>query len=166
MSLVSFDDLPDDARLWCFGASRATDASETDHLMNAMRAFAAEWTAHRRDLQAGFDWLHERFLLIGVDESNAGASGCSIDALSGHLRSLGTEIGLDLLDSMPVWFRDPSGHIHMVSRSAFGDLARQGEVSPHTPVFDLTLSRLGDLRSGGLETPAGTAWHRSLLPPG
>lgn len=166
MSLIAFDDLPDDARLWCFGASRATDASELDHLMNSMRAFVEEWTAHRRDLQAGFDWLYERFLLIGVDESNAGASGCSIDALSRHLRNLSTELGLDLLDSMPVWFRNPSGQIRMVSRSDFADLASQGEVSATTPVFDLTVTRLGDARSGRLETSAGSAWHRGLLASG
>jgi hypothetical protein len=166
MSLVDFNDLPDDARLLCFGASRAADASETDHLLNSMGAFVAEWTAHRRDLQAGFDWLHDRFLLIGVDESSAGASGCSIDALSGHLRNLGTELGVDLLDSMPVWFRDPTGQIRMVSRSDFADLASRGEVSATTPVFDLTLTRLGDARSGRLETSAGSAWQRGLLASG
>ena len=89
MSLIPFDTLPDDSRLWCFGASRAPDASRTELLLDSMRAFVSEWTAHRSDLQAGFDWLHGRFLLIGVDESGAGASGCSIDALTGHLKRLG-----------------------------------------------------------------------------
>lgn len=163
MSLIPFDTLPDDARLWCFGASRAPDAPTTELLFDSMRAFVAEWTAHRRDLHAGFDWLHGRFLLIGVDESRAGASGCSIDALTGHLRRLGAKLDLDLLDSMPVWFRDTAGDIRMVSRAQFSDLAAQGDVSADTPVFDLTLTRLGDARAGGLETPAGTTWQRSLL---
>jgi len=163
MSLIPFDTLPDDARLWCIGASRAPDAPTTELLFDSMRAFVAEWTAHRRDLHAGFDWLHGRFLLIGVDESRAGASGCSIDALTGHLRRLGAELDLDLLDSMPVWFRDTAGDIRMVSRAQFSDLAARGDVSADSPVFDLTLTRLGDARAGGLETPAGTAWQRSLL---
>ena len=163
MSLIPFDTLPDDARLWCFGASRALDASATEILVGSMRAFVAEWTAHRRDLEAGFDWWHERFLLIAVDESRAGASGCSIDALTGHLRRLGAELDLDLLDSMPVWYRAPAGDIRMVSRTEFSDLAALGEVSANTPVFDLTLTRLGDARAGSLETAAGSAWQRSLL---
>lgn len=163
MSLIPFDTLPDDSRLWCFGASRAPDASRTELLLDSMRAFVLEWTAHRRDLQAGFDWWHGRFLLIGVDESGAGASGCSIDALTGHLKRLGAALDLDLLDSMPVWFRDPAGDIRMVSRADFSDLAAQGKVSADTPVFDLTLTRLGDARAGGLETAAGSAWQRSLL---
>jgi hypothetical protein len=163
MSLIPFDALSDEARLWCFGASRTLDATQTVRLFDSMRSFLAEWTAHRQDLLAGFAWMHERFLLVGVDESGAGASGCSIDALTGHLRNLGAELGLDLLDSMPVWFRDPAGDIRMVSRADFSDLAVQGEVSAHTPVFDLTLTRLGDVRAGGLETAAGSAWHRSLV---
>lgn len=163
MSLISFDALPDDARLWCFGSSRPTDAEETAHLVRSMQRFMAEWTAHRRDLQAGFDWLDDRFLLIGVDESSAGASGCSIDALSGHLRDLGTELGLDLLDSMPVWFRDASGQVRSISRPHFADLASKGDVSASTLVFDLTLTRLGDLRAGRFETSADSAWHRDLL---
>ena len=163
MSLISFDALPDEARLWCFGASRAPDAAQTARLLDSMRSFVSEWTAHRRDLQAGFAWMNERFLLIGVDESRAGASGCSIDALSGHLRALGAELNLDLLDSMPVWFRDASGDIRSVSRAEFTDLAVRGEVSMSTPVFDLTRTRIGDVRAGGLETAAGSAWHRSLL---
>jgi hypothetical protein len=163
MSLVSFDALPDDARLWCFGASQALEAAETQRLRDSMESFVGRWTAHRRDLQAGFTWVHDRFLLVGVDESQAGASGCSIDALTRHLRDLGAELGLDLLDSMSVWFRGADAGIRAVSRSEFTRLGHTGEVSTSTPVFDLTLARLGEVRAGRLETPAGSAWHRTLL---
>jgi hypothetical protein len=163
MSLVSFDTLPDDARLWCFGASRTPEAAELQRLLDAMGRFVAEWTAHRQDLQASFSWVHERFLLVAVDESRAGASGCSIDALTSHLRDLGSDLGLDLLDSMPVWFRGADGGIRTVSRPEFTRLGQAGEVSTSTPVFDLTLERLGEVRAGRLETAAGSAWQRTLL---
>lgn len=163
MSLVSFGSLPDDARLWCFGSSRALETAESERLRGSMRSFVAEWTAHRRDLHAGFEWLYDRFLLVGVDESRAGASGCSIDALTRHLQALGTELEADFLDSQPVWFRDDAGNVRSVSRAEFAEAARRGRVSSETTVFDLTLSRCGDLRSGRLETEAANAWHRSLL---
>ena len=67
---------------------------------------------------------------------------------------------------MPVWFRDPSGRIGTVSRGGFTDLGRSGEVSASTPVFDLTLTRLVDLRAGRLEAAAGDTWHNGLLTPG
>ncbi len=166
MSLVSFESLPDQARLWCFGASQRLDDHQTQRLQDSMADFVSEWTAHRRDLRAGFTLLHGHFLLVAVDESAAGASGCSIDALMGRLRSLGTALDLDFLDSMPVWYRDPSGRIGTTSRAGFTDLGRSRKVSASTPVFDLTLTKLADLRAGRLEATAGDTWHRGLLTPG
>lgn len=163
MSLVPFDDLPDDARLWCFGAGRETDPGERVRLLEEMRAFVGEWTAHRKELRAGLDWRSDRFLCVAVDESTADASGCSIDALTDRIRRLETDLGLSLLDGALVWFRDGSERIRAVSRPAFRALAARGEVGPDTPVFDLTVARLEDLRAGRLERPARESWHARLL---
>jgi len=166
MSLVSFESLPDQARLWCFGTARRLDNRQMERLRDSMADFVSRWTAHRSDLRAGFTLLHGHFLLVAVDESAAGASGCSIDALMGRLRSLGTALDVDFLDSMPVWFRNPSGRIGTVSRAGFTDLGRSGDVSASTRVFDLTLTKMADLRAGRLEAAAGDTWHRGLLTPG
>ena len=165
MSLVPFDTLPDEARLWCFGASRVLDDAEAENVRNEMERFVEEWTAHRRDLRAGFTLADHRFLLVAVDESLTGASGCSIDALMGQLRTLGTLLSADFLDSLPVWFRAADGSVEMFSRADFADSARAGRVSGETPVFDLTAGRLADLREGRFEAPASLTWHRSLLKP-
>jgi hypothetical protein len=163
MSLVPFDDLPPESRLWCFGASRPLTGDDRDRVEASMRSFLAEWTAHRRNLHAGFTLSQDRFLLIAVDESRAGASGCSIDGLSRHLRELGEELGVELLDSTPVWFRDLEGRIESTSRAGFLELARRGRVGPTTPVFDLTIPSVEDFRRGRLERAADAAWHRALL---
>jgi hypothetical protein len=163
MSLIPFDDLPEDSRLWCFGASRPLTAGDRDRIEASMGSFLAEWAAHRRDLHAGFACSDDRFLLIAVDESRAGASGCSIDGLSRHLRELGEALGVELLDATPVWFRNAEGGIETTSRAGFLELARQGEVGPATRVFDLTISSVGDFRLGCLESAAEDAWHRVLL---
>lgn len=163
MSHFPFDDLPPESRLWCFGASRPLTEDEMDRVAASMRSFLTEWTAHRRNLHAGFTLSHDRFLLIAVDESRTGASGCSIDGLSRHLRQLGEELGVELLDSTPVWFRDSDGRIESTSRAGFVELARQGRVGPSTPVFDLTIPSVDDFRRGSLERAADAAWHRALL---
>jgi hypothetical protein len=163
MSLVSFDTLPDDARLWCFGASRPPSSEEEARLVDALRRFVSEWTAHSRNLRAGIDWRDQRFLLIAVDESHAGASGCSIDTLTGRLRELGSELGLDLLDSLAVWYRDAAGRVRSCARHEFRTLGEQGQVTDATSVFDITLTRVGDARAGRFELPAGESWHRTLL---
>lgn len=163
MSLVPFDALPDEARLWCFGASRAPDAAGTARLLDRLATFLGQWTAHRAALSAGFDWRHQRFLLVAVDESRAGASGCSIDGLVAELRDLERELELTLLDAGPVWYRDADGAVHCAERETFRHLAEDGRVGERTPVFDLSIARMGDLRGGRWELPAGDSWHARLL---
>ena len=72
--------------------------------------------------------------------------------------TLGNELGASFIDHAPVWYRD--GHeVRSVSRPAFKALADDGEVDLSTPVFDTSLTRIGDYRAGALETPARGSWH-------
>lgn len=163
MSRVAMEDLPDSARVWIFGADRSPSPNETAHLLDAVARFVEDWTAHAEDLRAAVDWRHHRFLLVGLDESRAAASGCSIDALMGRLRELGSELDLELTDGRPVWFRDPEGRVRQVSRDAFRRLSRGGEVDGETTVFDLTVDRLGHVREDRWVRPAADSWHEALL---
>lgn len=166
MSVHEIDALPDGSRLWVFGASRPLEEEDVTLLRRRMPPFLAEWTAHRRTLRAAWDLREDRFLLIAVDETGTEASGCSIDALMRHLAGLEEALGATLLDSTPIWHRGPDGTIAAVARSEFRRLAAEGELTDRTPVFDPTLSTLGQLRAGRLERPAGRSWHARLLPDG
>lgn len=166
MSLTPIDELADGSRVWIYGARPAPGPDRAARLRRATREFLDDWAAHRRELRAGTDWLHHRFLVVAVDESRAPASGCSIDALVDHLRELEEAMGLTLLDASPVWFRDPDegGRVRAASRPEFRRLAAEGAVDGDTTVFDLTTQRLEDLRSGRWERAAGDSWHADFLP--
>lgn len=163
MSHVALDALPGDARVWCFAASDALPDDAIDELRSSMEAFIERWTAHRAELRAGYDFVHDRFVVVAVDESRVGASGCSIDALTSEIRRLEDVAGVSLLDAAPVWYRDDAGEIHRVSRDGFRRLAADGRVGPDTMVFDLTVDRLDAVRTGAWEVEAGRSWHAVLL---
>lgn len=163
MSLVEPGALPGHARVWCFGASSRPSDEAVALLRESMAAFLSEWTAHRARLHAAFEWLHDRFLVVAVDETNVGASGCSIDALTGQIRRLEELTGVTLLDSAPVWYRDADGEIRQVGRADFREMADRGAIGPETPVFDLTVETLEDVRAGAWEVEAGRSWHAALL---
>ncbi len=165
MSLNDFTGLPDQARLWCFAADRSLSVDEATVLVDRTEGFLAGWRAHDQDLLVGFELREGRVLLVAVDERQAAASGCSIDALLGHLRELESDLGVALIDGAAVWYRDPAGDILTVSRREFKRLAVDGVVGRDTPVFDLTLLTLGQLREGRLEVPARDSWHGRLLAP-
>jgi hypothetical protein len=157
--------LPDDARLWVFAVSRALDEREEARFLGAVDDFLAQWKAHGTSLTAARDWRYGRFLLVAVDERYAAPSGCSIDALIGILRGLESELDVVILGGGAIWYRDDSrqGVPTRVSREDFEKLAREGEVSGDTVVFDLSVTRVGEARGGAWEKPARDSWHRRYL---
>jgi hypothetical protein len=156
MPRIPFDQLPPDARLWIFPASRRLSEDEQHRVLAEADAFIQQWTAHGVPLSAGRDLRHDQFMLVGVNEKAAGVSGCSVDALVRRMDQLGRELGVDLVDNGPVLYRDGQA-IRRASRDRFADLASRGAVGLDTVVFDNTLTRVGDI--GRWEVRAADAWH-------
>lgn len=155
---MPFPDLPADARLWVFTADRALSTPEQERLRDAMTAFLAEWTSHGRPVLGDAAVLHDRFLVVGA-HLGGGVSGCGIDSLVHAVEAMGDDLGIAWGDGLQVAFRDGDGAVQTLPRPAFRQLVREETVTAATPVFDTTLASVGDLRAGGLERPAGSAWH-------
>lgn len=160
---MSLDRLPDAARLWVFGATTPLTGAQRDALDADLTGFIRTWAAHGSSLMAAHAIVHDTFVVVAVDESVQGASGCSIDALSRHLAALETALDLTLLDGARIWYRTGAGDIVSCERHEFRDRSGQGEIDADTRVFDPTIETLGDLRDGSLERPAGGSWHARLL---
>jgi hypothetical protein len=161
----TFEGLPDSSRLWIFGVSRALSPAEEDRLLSAVDAFLDGWKAHGHPLAAAREWRHGRFLLVAVDDRVAPPSGCSIDALVRVLRELEGPLDAEIVGGAPVWFREggEEGPPRRTSREEFREAARQGTVGPETVVFDLSLTRLEELRAGAWERRARESWHARYL---
>ena len=158
MPRIPFSQLPDDARLWIFPASRSLSPQEEADFLAAIDGFLENWAAHGSPLVGGRDWREGRFLMVGVDEASVPPSGCSIDSLVRVLKEKGTALGASFLDNAPVWYRG-DGKVRSVSRPRFKALAEAGKVTSRTLVLDNSITRLGQLRGGGWEKPAGDSWH-------
>lgn len=159
MPTVAFTQLPDHARLWVFASERTLAPDQAARLLAAVDDFLETWHAHQSPLTCARDWRHDRFLLVGVDEQSAGVSGCSIDALVRTMKTLGHDLGVNLLDHASVFYRD-GNDVRRLDRDAFATAAEAGEVSPQTTVFDNTVSTVGQLRAGAWEREAATSWHQ------
>lgn len=158
MPRTDFDRLPDDARLWTFAASRPLAGAEERTLLGAVDAFLEDWAAHGTPLTAARDFRYGRFLLVAVDERTAPPSGCSIDAMVRVLKELEDQLGLTLVDHGSVWYR-AGGEVRRAPRPEFAGLVADGSVDRETVVFDPTLTRVGEVRAGRWERPAGEGWH-------
>ena len=163
MPSVPFATLPDDARLWVFAAAAPLDAAAERELLEAVDRFLDRWAAHGHPLRSAREWREGRFLAVGVDQSTAGASGCSIDGLHRALQALEPRLGTSLLGGGRVFWRDAGGAIRAVDRARFAAAAAEGAVTAATPVFDTSVTTVGDWRTR-LERPARESWHAALLP--
>ena len=162
MPIAKFEDLPDTSRVWVFGSDRPLDATKAKILLGEVDRFLAGWKAHGAPLTVGRSWKHDHFLTIAVDQSTAGASGCSIDGLFRALKLLEPRLGASLVTGGVVFFRDGSGEILCSPRDRFAELGSEGKVSASTEVFDPTVTSLGEWRAR-FELKAGESWHAGLL---
>jgi hypothetical protein len=162
MPLIQIEDMPNSARTWVFGADRNLEEGPTDLLPREVDRFLSQWHAHGAPLTTARDWKHGRFLTIAVDQSTAGASGCSIDGLFRSLKALEPRLGASLVTSGVVYFRGRKGAIECVDRERFTALSAEGKIGPKTRVFDPTVTTLGEWRAR-FELDAAQSWHSGLL---
>ena len=162
MPKVMFEALPDDARVWVFGAQAALSPESEASLLRHVDAYLGDWSAHGMPLTCAREWRDGRFLVIGVDQSTAGASGCSIDALFHILRDLERSLGASLVGGGRVFYRDARGAVQCVDRATFSVRSRSGEIGGDTPVFDTTVTSAAQYRTT-FERRASTSWHAQLV---
>jgi len=163
MSRIPFSELPDSARLWIFPSDRPLAPEEAGALEETVREGLAEWAAHGSPVTWGYELVDMQFLLIGVDERTTALSGCSIDGAVRHMRSLEGRLGITLLDSDRIFFRE-GATLRVEPRAVFRDRVQRGAITAETPVLDPVLSRVEDWRQGRFERPFSESWHARAFP--
>ena len=158
----SLEKLAPESRVWIYGAERALTKEETKIVRSRSQEFVSNWVSHSKDLDAGADVLHNRFLVLAVDETQAEASGCSIDGSVNFVKALGAEIGVDFFNRMRFSYRDDAGKIHTVGREEFKLLYSQGLLKNDSIVFDPLVKELGELRQI-FERPLEDSWHSRMV---
>lgn len=159
MPAIEFDTMPDEARIWVFGASAPIEGAVRDRVLAESDRFLAGWAAHGSPLTGARTLLYDRFLVVAVDPSTVPPSGCSIDSMVRLLKGLEGELGVEMVSHGAVYARDVEGEVHRLSRAEFKAGVAEGRWTLETPVFDTTLTELAALRSGKFEIPASEGWH-------
>jgi hypothetical protein len=162
MPQVPFESLPPSARVWIFSSDQPITGAAADRLLGDIDHYLAHWQAHGHPLTCGRAWRDDRFLAVAVDQSNAYASGCSIDGLFRMLQALQPVLGATLVSGAHVHYRDSQGAIRLATRDEFVALGGSGAITTTTTVFDATVATAGEWRDR-FETVVGRAWHKALL---
>lgn len=159
--LVNFKDLPDTSRIWIYQSDTKFTEEQVVKLTQDLTSFLEAWTAHGSELKAGFEIKYDRFLVIALDQSQAAASGCSIDSQVRFIISLQEELGIDLLDKMNVTYYQ-NDRIHYKNLLDFKKMIKDGAVGANTVVFNNLVTSLGEYNENW-EIPAKDSWHSRFL---
>lgn len=128
----------------------------------AIKQFAAQWTAHNKQLHATGGILAHRFLVLVADETHTSASGCSIDTSVHFIRDLGQKTGIDLLGRTLLSYFSGE-EMHTVSLDVAEEMIRAGSLDGDTPVFNTTVQNLEALETKFL-IPLRESWLKNRLP--
>lgn len=159
--LVDFNTLPESARVWIYQASRSFNEKELLELQDELDAFLKTWTAHGNDLEAGYEIRYKRFIVIGLDQSGQGATGCSIDASVRFIQELEKKYDVLLLDKMNVSYKQGE-FVAYKSLIDFKAMAKQKAISKNTIVFNNLVTNKGEYLEHW-EVPASESWHSRFL---
>jgi hypothetical protein len=153
--------LADHSRVWIYQSNRPFSEREQIVLTSQINGFVQSWAAHGRDLLAGGTILFDQFIILAVDERQAGASGCSIDTSINFIKEVATQYNVSLFDRLVFTFLN-NGKVETAASSAFKRLYTEGVISKDTLVFDNLVGTIGDLKTVWLK-PLATSWHKRFV---
>jgi len=159
--MENFEHFPSDTRVWVYQSNKQFSSEIVPRLKQVVDQFAQNWVSHNRQLRAHGDVLYDRFIILAVDETQADASGCSIDKSVHFLKQLENELGVDLFDRMTFAWKE-GDEVKTADQAAFSSLYQAGEITPNTLVFDNLVKTKGELEEKWLK-PLNQSWHKRFV---
>ena len=151
----------ENSRVWVYQSDRKLIDSEVEQLQKQLNNFATGWTAHNNQLKAKAEIRYNRFLILIVDESQAGASGCSIDKSVNFMKQVGEQYHINLLDRFNLAYRE-GDEVRSAPRHDFEEMLKQKSITTDTIVFNNMVQNLNELQTKW-EIPFKDSWHIQLF---
>ncbi|MFQ3340698.1 MAG: hypothetical protein ACI9TK_000352 [Flavobacteriaceae bacterium] len=159
--VVPFSQLSSLARIWIYPSDRAFREEEIPKIEEILTSFLSQWTAHDVSLETSFELPYDRFIVLGVNQETAQASGCSIDSSVRMIQQLETQFEISLLDKMNVTFKQGQYFVHK-DLSDFRKMAKTRVVTKETIVFNNLVDTKSDYEKFW-EIPASESWHNRFM---
>lgn len=147
---IPFQDMPSQARIWVYQASRSLTAPELDQIKQTLSQSCQAWEAHGAPLQASFEIKYNQVIVVAVNEAMNAASGCSIDASTRWFKALGETFQVDFFSRDVAVVRD-----EQVKLFALGQLksaVEAGHLTREDQIITPLLQNVGQYRNEWLST--------------
>ncbi|WP_431292426.1 ABC transporter ATPase [Pedobacter sp. P26] len=149
------------SRVWIYQSDRKFTSTEETEILNKLAAFTNQWKAHGNELLAKAEVRYGFFIILTVDESQAGVTGCSIDSSVRLIKEIEQEYHVDLFNRFNIAYK-VNGEVVVNSKEDFETLVNIKQVTPETIVFNNMVQNLAELESKW-EVPFQNSWHSTVF---
>lgn len=160
MNNLLSQELPNSSRVWVYQANRFLTERELDEIKEDLKTFLSDWNAHGSRLSADASLVYNRFVVLMVDESQAMASGCSIDKSVQLVKSWEQKYGLDFFDRMQILYKEGED-IKEQRMHDFWAMRKALLINDDTIVFNNLVSNKGEFENSW-EVPFKNSWHAKM----
>lgn len=133
------------AKVWVYQSARAFTTDEIAALEVAAKNFVSGWQAHGASLTADFQLIESQFIVLFVDESQAAASGCSIDSSVGFIRDIEKKFNTNLTDKGQVAFWS-GNQIEVIAFNQIKPTIAAGKITPATIIFNNSVATFKEFK--------------------
>ncbi|MCA6437808.1 MAG: hypothetical protein ACK5QC_16570 [Bacteroidota bacterium] len=147
-------------KVWTYLIDKDLNEQELSKLKAEGVAFVNQWTAHENPLAASFEIYKNKIIVVKVDESQHGASGCSVDKLLRFIKQSENEFQINLLNRLLVAVETNDG-IKAIPSSSIKDKIVSREMTGETLVYDTAVAN-GEAFETWLK-PLKTTWLNKYL---
>jgi len=149
------------SRVWIYQSDRKLTDLEVQQIQPELDRFTTNWTAHNNQLKAKGEVRYNRFFILIIDESQAGASGCSIDKSVHFMQQVQQHLGINLFDRFNLAYREGE-EVLSLPRHDFEAKLKDGSINKETVVYNNLVQNLTELETKW-EVPFKDSWHIQLF---
>ncbi len=153
--------LDNSSKVWIYQADRDFTYDELDEARPMIFSFLDSWTSHNHDLLTYGNIFHLRFLAFFVDETIAGASGCSIDKSVHFVESLGDKLGINFFDRSTFSFIKDD-EVQFIDKANLKAAYENKSIDDETLFFNHLVQTKHDFLKHWL-VPLSQSWHKKFI---
>jgi hypothetical protein len=138
--MKNFEDLAGHSKVWIYQSNKPFNDIDIAEISTATEVFINSWQSHGSEMNASFKVFYDRFLVVALDETSAGASGCGIDKLFHHIKKLESTLQINFFDRLIIYYvnqdvigTNPLKDISLIQQTHFSSL-KDSSISPSSLV--------------------------------
>ena len=159
--MTAYELMPPTSKVWIYQSNQAFLEEEVEEVNTQIKNFVTNWVSHNRALKAFGKLFHGRFIVLMVDESQAGASGCSIDKSVHFIKAMGHHHGVDFFDRMNFAYKKDES-LATAHRDEFVELFQNGIINDATLVYNNLVKTKAEFEEKWI-IPLKESWHARMV---